>query len=878
VDNLKYILSDENDTIWINYIGGDNEVLVNGEFVTIQNYLESSNITYLHSIPINNSNYSISSTNKLFTVSNTIYTFLKCKYSIIVARLLKFIYKSIKSCQLIQHPTDQKDLIKNCIELTLDNFKNVKPYFAKAIFQLFYFNDLSENLKSSDQTLLISLLTINTFLYSEDKTQNYQGSSREYDKKDETLINIDDVKQHFNKLITRLIYSLENFLCKNCIYSFEDLDHDIGQHNIYRDIISGSTSSEINTQISQFMNVTYFMILKQLNNLKLKNVEVDFENCSDMYDLQYMLLKEVFSNISGIESLLMEFKMETKIKKVETIKDVENSYNIIKVLKYQIYLIEFIGSIFSAQIQYYATLKNNTCDYIFVKLKKLIDCFIQFTDNLIPENYPPSFLWFINVLKNALLTDLNQSESNNVLLLSEKTQKLLKHNSTICTKKENVELCLEVALPDLIKTIIGFHHINSFKQTFEILLQEFSTPDDYYYYYSMQVDDRKEIKDSHDITQIETGTCKILVEIREHLLLLWSLIDIVKTNNYFTLPSSDNTDKKLLQEYLTPSYDNIFQYMAHVYINTNDVRLQMIMLPLLVHFKNTEWILYQDTKQILKKMTIIQRTLILAVNSLQYFEVNNCQVVELNQSIVDRITTDLGKIENTDKINNIHLQIFFKTKISNYDNFKNRKYINGVIDTYTFTDILNVLNGTYMTDVQFSWYGIRMSMLSVSQDVIQNIVDYQRILRFQTLILNFIVAKIYIQLEYIFKFPIRLTKNRIQGILKYLGELNGLKYSIPLVLDLQNICQLYSNIFEDEDISYKNIKLFRNQINDRIKAYGVFEINGKHEFKTFNDCYASLKNDIETLKKYLMHAPHKKLLIFVDDHAVPMTWKDCTIG
>ncbi|CAI6343504.1 unnamed protein product [Macrosiphum euphorbiae] len=765
----------------------------------------------------------------------------------------------------------------NCFELTLDNFKNVKPYFAKAIFQLFYFNDLSQNLKSSDQTLLMSLLTINTFLYNEDITPNYQRSSREYGKK-KTLIYTNGVKQHFNKLVTRLIYSLENFLCKNCMYSFEDLDHDNGHHNIYRDTISDSTRNDINTQISQFMNVTYFMVLKQLNNLKLKNVEVDFENCSDMYDLQYMLLNKVISNISGIESLLMEFKMKTKINKVETIKDVENSYNIIKVLKYQIYLIEFIGSIFSAQIQYYATLNNKSfkyeTEYVSVNLKKLIDSFIQYTDNLIPENYPPILLSFINVLKNALLTDLNQSESNKVLLLSEKTQQLLKSNSTIYTKKENVQLCLKVSLPDLIQNIIGFHHINSFKQTFEILLQEFSTPDDYYYY-SKQVDNHMEIKDSSNITQIETETCKILVEIREYLLLVWSLIDIVNTNNYFTLPPSDNTDKKLLQEYLTPSYGNIFQYMAHVYINTNDLRLQMILLPVLVHFKNTEWILYEDTNQILKKMTIIQRTLILAVNSLQYYEVNNCQDVLINKNIVDRINTDLGKIENTDKIHNIHLQIFFKTKISNYDNLKNRKYINDLIDRYTYTDIIQRM---YMTDVQFSWYGIRMSMFSLNQDVLQNIVDYQRILRFQTLILNFLVAKIYTQLEYIFKFPTKLTTKRIQAIRKYLGELNGLKHSLPLVLDLQNICQSYSNIFEDEDISFKNKKLFRNQINDRIKAYGVFEIDGKHEFKTFNDCYASLKNDIEKLKKYLMHAPHKKLLIFVDDHAVPMTWKDYTIG
>lgn len=864
VDNFKYFLSDENYTIWINYIGNDNEVLVDGEFVTLQNYLKSSNVTHLYEIKINNLNYSISSTKKVFSVSNTLYTFLKCKYSTIIARLLKFIDKSIESCQCIQHSAEEENLIKDCIQLTLDNFKKVKPYFEKTIFQLFYFNNLSQNLKSSDQTLLISLLTINTFLYREDKTQN--------DQQKLTHIYIVDVK-HFNKLITQLIYSLENFLCKNCNYSFKDLDHNNGQliYSTYHNIKSSSIS-DIKTQISEFMAVTYYMILKYLNDLKLKNVEVDFKNNSGMYDLQYILLKEVFSNINGIDSLLKEFKNKTKINKFEIIEDVENSYNIIQVLKYQIYLIEFIGSIFSAQIQNIVTLNNNSFTHdIFVKIKTLIDCFIQYTDNLIPENYPPSLLRLVNILKDALLTDINQSAFDKVLILSTKTQQLLKRNSTIYTIKENVELCLKVSLPDLIKKIIGFHAINSFKQTFEILLQEFGTPDDYYYYL-IQVDDREKIKDSYDATKIET--CENSVEIRKYLLLLWSLIDIIKTNNYFKLPSSDNTDKKLLPDYLTPSYDNIFQYMAHVYKNTNDLRLQMILLPVLIHFKNTEWILYDGTKRIFKKLTIIQRTLILAVNSLQYYEVNNCEFVELNQSIIDEITADLDKIKNTDKINNIHLKIVFKTKIYNYDNFKNSKYINDVIDTYIFTDILN---GMYMINVQFSWYGIRASMLTVSTDVLQNIVDYQRILRFQTLILNFLVAKIYTQLDYIFKFPIRLTKNKIQAIRKYLGELNSLEYTLPLVLDLQDICQSYSNIFEDEDISYKNIQLFRNQIKDRIKAYGVFELDGKHEFKTFNDCYATLKYDIETLKKYLMYAPHRKLLIFVDDYAVPITWKDYTI-
>jgi len=209
VYNLNNILSDENYKIWINHIGSD-EVLVDGEFIRLK-WLN----TYLLSIKKKYSNYT---SNKLFTVSNTIYTFFKCKYSITVAKLLKFIYKSINSYK----STGLDDLI-------LNNFKKVKPYISKAIFKLFYFNELFQNIKSSDQTLLISLLNINTFLYSEHNTQ-YKRSKKYYDK-EEKVIDIDDVEQHFDKLVSQLIYSLENYLCKYCIYSFKDLDSDNGQHN-----------------------------------------------------------------------------------------------------------------------------------------------------------------------------------------------------------------------------------------------------------------------------------------------------------------------------------------------------------------------------------------------------------------------------------------------------------------------------------------------------------------------------------------------------------------------------------------------------------------------------------------------------------------------
>jgi len=875
VVKLTYILS-ENYDIWKDCIGSHNKVIVDGKFVKLQSYLDDSNRT-LKSISSDDSNHITSSTNELFAVSSTIYTFFKCKYTAIVVKLLKFINKSIKSCQFIKEPKNEGLIIEECIASTLANLKKMKPYFAKAIFDLFNFNNLSQHLKSSDQTLLISLLTMNTFIFNDDvlnTVKQYRTSSREYKSENENFIYIDDDDQHFNVLVlvNQLIYSLENFLCKNCFYSFTLLEYNVG-HNIYIDIRSGSKCTNIKDKIEEFMINNFLTDLKKLNGLKTEDVVNDFENEDlDMYDSRHLLLKEVFSDKSGFESLIMEFGMATKKTIAEIVKEVETSHNIKKVLKYQIYLIEFIRNIFFVQIK---SITDSTYNVFqkeaFDKLKTLVDYFVKFVDNLIPDNYPPILFRSICVTKNALITDLEQSKSNN-LLLSKKTLQLLTLNSMICADTEHYDLYLKISLRDLIEKFTEFHRVKSFKQTFEILLQESNSPDDYYL---LQIDNGKEIEDTYGIALIGTEACTLLATIREYLLLLWTLLEKIDSRKYFASQQegrrSPTKKKHSLQDCLSPSFDNIFKYMAHVYKYTYDLRLQMILLPVLVHFQNTEWIFHTNNEEICKKITLIQRTLILAVNSLQYYEVNKCNVAELNKSIVDKIT------KYTD--NNIHTQIVLKTKIYKYDNFQNSKYISDVIDTYTFRDIISeITHGTYLIDIQFFWNGLQKSVLNISQDVTQNIVSFHHILKFQTIILHFLVAKIYTKLEYTLKFPLNLTKCRITAIRKYLEELNRLEFSLPLVFGLRDICRSYLNIFENEDISEENIKLFQNQINDRLKAYGVIELDRKHTFKTFNDCYTSLKNDIEKFKKYLTHVSHNKLKIFVDDYGVPMIWKDYMVG
>lgn len=884
VEKLKNIFS-ENDEHW-KLIGAHNNIIVNGELVRFENYLENSK-TSLDSILKDKTNDITNSfLKKFFDISNTFYTFLKCKYSILVTKLLKFINKCIRSYKRLKEPI-HKDIIKKIIKLLLEKFKNMKSHFSKAIFRLFYLNDLSENLKSSDQTLLISLLTINTFLCKEEKKVSEIGNFEIENVKILTaeFIFIDDEDRDFFKLVNQLIYSLENFLSTNCSYEFTTLDHNV--YDVYNNIIKIKESSSIEEKSEKSENLQKFekFIEDNFNNQfehfeKLKLEDAVFaDNLKNIYDSQYLLLKEVFGNESDLKFPLMQFGMKTKKNTTEIIEDVEKSYDMRQVLKYQIYLVEFIVSIFFVKIRH-IILPIQNIHYekeTFDELELLVDCFVDYIDKFIPKNYPPILLRFINELKNTLLTDLKQSKE--VLLLSQKTIKLLMLDSNTVTESQNnidnLDLYLSISMSNLIEKILEFHYIESFKKIFEILLQESNTTD---HFYSMQTDDRKDAKIFLSNLEIEADLCSLLSNTRKNLLLLWSFLDKIDATKYFKYTDSSKDliplsprynrkkgaiKKESLQEYLIPSFDNIFLYTAHVYKNTNDLRFRMILLPVLVHFKNTEWILYkEDKKKISKKITSIQRTLILATNSLQYYEVNKCKVAELNQSISSKFNIKL------DNMKDLHLQILFKTKIYKYDKNEILEYINGVIDTNTFSDILDIKNKTYLTGVQFVHHGLVTDILNLSQDIALNIISYQHILKFKTLILHYLVVKIYTKLEYTFKFPIRLTKYRITAIRKYLKELNNIEDTSPLLLDLQDICQTYLNIFEN--ISEKNIKLFQNQINDQIKTYGVIKFNINYKFKSFNDYYASLKNDIETFKKYLMDTPRNKLLNFENSLVVSM--------
>lgn len=883
VEKLKNIFT-ENEEHW-KQIGVYNNVIVNGEFIRLEKYLENSKTSLDLILKDKTNDISNSFVKKFFDISNTFYTFLKCKYSILVAKLLKLINTCIRSYRRLEEPI-HKDTFKKFIKLLLEKFINMKSHFSKAIFRLFYLNDLSENLKSSDQTLLISLLTINTFLCEEKKTISEIGNFEIENVETPTVdfIFIDDEDRDFFKLVNQLIYSLENFLSTNCLYEFTMLDRNLYNDTYFNNIIIKESSnikeeSEILEKFKKDIQNYFNKQFESLEKLKLEDA-VFADNLKNIYDSQYLLLKEVFGNESDLKFPPMQFGMKTKKNTTEIIEDVEKSYDMRQVLKYQIYLVEFIVSIFFVQIRH-IILSNQTIHYkkeTFNELELLVNIFVDYTDTFIPKNYPPILLRFISELKDTLLMDLNQS--NEVLLLSQKTIKLLMLNSNTATESQNnidnLDLYLSISMSNLIEKILEFHYIESFKKIFEILLQESNTID---HFYSMQTDDRKDAKVFLSNLKIEADLCLLLSNTRKNLLLLWSFLDKIDTKKYFkytninkglsplTPRRKKTTEKESLQEYLIPSFDNIFLYVAHVYKNTNDLRFRMILLPVLVHFKNTEWILYKkDKKKIFKKMTTIQRILILAANSLQYYEVNKCKIAELNQNISSKFDIEL------DKMNDFHLQILLKTKIYKYDKNEILEYINGVIATNTFSDILDTTNKKYLTGVQFIHHGLVMDILNLSQDIAINIINYQHILKFKTLILHYLVVKIYTKIEYTFQFPIRLTKYRIMAIRKYLEKLNNIEHTSPLLLDLQDICQSYLNIFEY--ISEKNIKLFHNQINNQIKAYDVFEFKINYKFKTFNDYYASLKNDIETFKKYLMDTPRNKLLYFENSLVVSMIFKE----
>uniref|UniRef100_A0A2S2N733 Uncharacterized protein n=1 Tax=Schizaphis graminum TaxID=13262 RepID=A0A2S2N733_SCHGA len=409
------------------------KILIINKFQTIKMYLTQFATKSI-------SRTSSSSQTKLYVPKSNIlqtlsfmYTALKCEYANIVRDILQHIYQYKELfCQSL---TEDK-----CIDEIFDSLKVLQKHLDKVIFNLFNFQELSSNLKSSDQTLTVSFLIIHVFLYN-NNLRNVR---------DKTYVLLKNV-------LHQMISLVNNFICKSCLFEFTKLD----------------TPSDVKILKSDSLD-KYLLLLQEFNDIGLINDEY----IADLYNPNNYLM---FNSSVELNDITITSKLKSVQRKTKDILQlVKNSCDIKNVLKYQIFFIELLRSIFSKKIiNLLKNSSNNSNNESYSQLELIYNSFCKYMD-LIPDNYPSTLLKFINDIKNALETDL-ESDTYNFESLNN-IQNILSEKSLIYSEVENSQndIMTFVSLTDLIINIKVSPYFTAFKQTFELFLQEPNILNEYY--------------------------------------------------------------------------------------------------------------------------------------------------------------------------------------------------------------------------------------------------------------------------------------------------------------------------------------------------------------------------------------------------------------
>lgn len=785
-DNLSLIVNyliNTNDN-WMSIIT-QSKILINNEFQTIDMYLTQSLKQLKPRTSSSKKKYFVSKSNVLHTL-NFMYTALKCEYAYLIRDILKCIHLGS---------------IDTFISLT-----NLCKHLGKVIFNLFNFKELSEDLKSSDQTLTISLLSIRVFLYKENISY----------KKENNILQ--------TKWIHQMISLMEIFICKMCFYTFSNLDTQNSKEVKYCEI------SSLNNYLSQ---------LKKLSQIGLYDDK--YTDSDDIYN-PYNFLMCKYTNDSELYNLMIASPSVSK-KTKDIFGSLISSYDIKNVLINQIFLIESFRSLFCLQIM--DVLKNTSYDSKkkISELNMLYHGFNKYMD-FIPDNYPPIFLNVIYDIKNAL-TDYLQSGGDNFKSLNDKLNIISSSPYIIHLKTKEDNTMSIISTINLIKNIKESPYFPSFKQTFEILLQEPSMLKDY------NLIDKT--NDDYKIASYETGDkCLMSIQIRERFIMIRMFLD----------KKSDKVFAESFDSYFT----TIVNYINYLYEFKNTKSLvKKNLLNVLNHANN---LLSQSLENINSSKFVILKQLILStIITMDYQEPNKCEIMDGNSTLYGLflMANSLPTINIKEEIHHLMKEI---------GDLTGHPYtVSHIKKGQTYIDEIKSLDKVDSDRIKIYRYVYEKQVLNMCQDLYQHFKtpDINQINhRFQLTVLEQYLYQAYTQVVHMFQIKNKPSNEQIVFIKKALNTLRqSLTFSTYIMRIVLNFINIYVDYFKNKTIDQESISNFTNILHEYKQElqYPYVSINNNQQIEEF---YNLFKTNIEFIKYYFIDINNNKFIIDENDLTVTM--------
>lgn len=778
------------------------KILIIDQFQTINEYFirlfkqsESRNSSWSQTkLDVDNSN--------IFEKSSFMYTALKCEYAYLIRDILQHIFH-FKDLFCVGIPDEF------CIADILHSLDVLRKHLDKVIFNLLNFKELSLNLKSSDHTLTILLLNMHMFLCNKD---NIGNENIEYY---ETVLR--------EKLFRYTIFSIENFICKRCLFEFTKLDKTTNIRDVK--ISKNKFFNDCLSSLGKFSDIGL------INN----------EYIPDMYNQNNYLMFNSTKKLNDIT--LINSQPNSKLKKTINIIQLKEKCNDLKnVLKYQIFFIELLRSIFSVLIINVITNINNVSnEQTNSELSILYNGFLKYMQ-IIPDNYPPTHLNFINEIKKTLEADFQKLNSHNIESLIHIKNTLSEKSIILETENSQIDIMNIESLNNFLINIKLSKDYPSFKQTFELFLQEPNILNDYYL---LEKTNSKEISSNES-----SDLCEDLTGLWNGLVWFMALLETI-------------TDEESL-DYVNESLITLIDLVNYYDKNNINLMVKRTLLDFLNYFTDPKIQLFVniDSSKIIISKQLVLRTLI----SLHYYEMNDCklggtaniyQKLENNKEII-RSDPCIWFSNSKQYIINYMLKLYSKYHKEDANEFNNDTSISNVLNERTSIDIIKRYTDFYKKQV-----------LNVCQDLYQNIKipDDRKMDKLQMTILEWYVSQAYAKVMCMFKFEDLPSNEVIILVREGFKILKSLTFSTYFMRTIQDYVNIYLEYFAKAKLTKEYIQKFTGKLNSQFEVYDV-SID-EFGFNSIEDFYNSFKTDIEFIQFYFIDTNNNKLI--VDEKDIPMS-------
>lgn len=586
----------------------------------------------------------------LFNNSKTMYAALKCKYSDLIINTFHFYYDCLTACGNLtaavpQDRNDSSELLaqkskkkkEKCVASVTRLVTNHKPYISKIIFELMYFIKLSPSLRSTDHTLIKSLMSANLFLHhairytdenggreksgKEEKAEKKNGPD-EWTKHEKHREDEDDdaanaklnTEIDMKKVIGQLLNAVERYSHKHCddARRFYDLNVSLSDH-IHEMSLQGRSFyagiRELPAPATKGFETLF-------GNVRVESVEElmipRFAAMDTMYDPRRLLLKDVFEmdgcRYAFFGTLRVRWRhgggewtpLRHVCEQAESGRDLSTTFD------YQVLLLEVIKDMF------YVKLINGHARGDRAAVLQLIDTFGRFVDDVLPANYPTDVYVPIAELRNSLRRDTAASGGDAVL--SDSTLALLVGSPVINTwgaSNDTDRLLDAVDMSEFVRAVTALETFNHFVQVFELLSYESYALDEYLL---RGVAGHGQEATAAGPSSGNGETCGRLGRLRECFVAFQLLMDaFVRVSGQHSVISDQIRESAELAVVAVRRVIVSF-YAAYA----QDDRIARILLPLVVRFPRA----FGDVQP--AKFRFLRQTAASALNALERYELHGC--------------------------------------------------------------------------------------------------------------------------------------------------------------------------------------------------------------------------------------------------------------